>query len=754
MAVVYKNDGTYHLSGPSSQSKPVLSQANNGSLFTETDTGITFVFDYKTKSWTKLSTEISVYINNVAYNSATYANEHIYCMSGSSSDKKPKLGLSSAGSRFIETDSGNVYIYDAKAKKWNKLANSSGGGSYSAGDGIKINGTEISVDTTKIATVDELDKKSVVIANAENPTKQLSTISIDGEIYTIVTELPANVVKTDTNQTINGEKIFTNGLTADKLNAGDFYFDSDNIYAKDDATGEYEPVIGNVVANEELGTTDGHVFNDTTNTAYIAGNTTNPKYVIEDENGNTVISDIALISDIPAQQIVEANPDEQATAELNKIKIDDTVYSIPTGGTEGADENSFVFTEDLTTMYNVGKIEASTDNPVTIPAAGKSFKQVWNEMFVNIINPEVIQPSWTVYYSESDVTGAYFTPTVTLTFNTGSYSYGPSPTGVEITALTINGELKTLVNNSITLTLDEIKTGDTINIESIYSYANAAVPVNNINVQVPELKIADVENITAEYAHTFTSIGTLTVNTPTPTVSVSTVTEAEVGTIVTPTYTIGLNYATGNYPNGSVEYPTDKSANVVSSMTKNINNGESVDTTTGTFNFNSITLTDSTQAQTIKANVSYTASDRTPLSAKGNRVPDKKIAAGTVATAIKTCTIPAGYRKIFWGYSTADTIDSDTIRALVNSKKNAKLTNEFLDEDVNAKYIIIAAPTGTRTLTKVTMPSSSEADVTSQFVKQSTTINVAGANEFTAKAYDVWVYSPAVMGGTYKINMG
>lgn len=77
----------------------------------------------------------------------------------------------------------------------------------------------------------------------------------------------------------------------------------------------------------------------------------------------------------------------------------------------------------------------------------------------------------------------------------------------------------------------------------------------------------------------------------------------------------------------------------------------------------------------------------------------------------------------------------------------------LLDEDTAAKCIVIAAPAGTRTMTKVTMPSSSEADVTTQFVKQSATIAVEGANGFTAKPYDVWIYSPAEMGGTYKINM-
>lgn len=342
---------------------------------------------------------------------------------------------------------------------------------------------------------------------------------------------------------------------------------------------------------------------------------------------------------------VIANPDEEATVTLTKIKIDGVIYELKAGGgTDVVDEDNFIFKEDLITMYNVGKIEATADNPATIEAKGKSFKQVWNEMFVNILEPEVVQPFWTVSYSNSDVTGAYITPTATFTFNPGSYSYGPA-TGVSVTSLTINDVEYALQNNSVTVTLDEQIVGTTDNFELKYSYSGAANPKNNVGQDMPDMKIADVADATANYTHTYASTGNLTVNVPTVSVSVSTVAAAEAGTVVTPTYTISLANPTGKYPYKSVGY-SDTSANVSSSLTKSIAGSAYETATTGTFNFEAITLTDSTQSKAVTAKVDYTDSDRVPLSANGNRVPSKQIAAGT-NSASKTLSIPAGYRNIF-----------------------------------------------------------------------------------------------------------
>ena len=506
-------------------------------------------------------------------------------------------------------------------------------------------------------------------------------------------------------------------------------------------------MISNVLEDAEKGTTDGHVFNDTLNTAYIAGDTANPKYVTEDAEGNALISDIALKSDI---QEVVANPESEAVETLKKLTVGDKTYEVEGGS--GATESTFTFENDLTTMYNIGKVEASEDSPTVIEAKGKTFKEVWNEIFVNVVDPSVTQPSWSAEYSDSDVLGAVISPTITLTFDPGSYSYGPTPTGVAVTSLKVNGATQTLADDKVTVQLGETTVESEVSTEIEYSYSGAKNPVDNVGNEVPSLRIQDKTGLAETLTHRFAKTGTLAVLKPAVSASVSSVSTYEVGTTARPTYTISLANPTGYYPYGSVGYPSDKSAAVESKLTKSVNGAAYESAEAGTFGFGDVTITDSAQTQTISAIASYGDSERIPLSPKGNRVPGGKIAAGESA-ASKTCSIPAGYRKMFWGYATTTDLTSDVIRSLAKCRKNGALTNELLDEDTAATCIVIAAPSGTRTLSKVTMPSSSEADVTTQFAKQSATIDVEGANGYEAIAYDIWLYRPAEMAGTYKISM-
>lgn len=54
------------------------------------------------------------------------------------------------------------------------------------------------------------------------------------------------------------------------------------------------------------------------------------------------------------------------------------------------------------------------------------------------------------------------------------------------------------------------------------------------------------------------------------------------------------------------------------------------------------------------------------------------------------------------------------------------------------------------------MPSALNADVTALFVKQSATVNVEGAEGYTAAAYNIYVYQPASIdaGETYSVTIG
>lgn len=119
----------------------------------------------------------------------------------------------------------------------------------------------------------------------------------------------------------------------------------------------------------------------------------------------------------------------------------------------------------------------------------------------------------------------------------------------------------------------------------------------------------------------------------------------------------------------------------------------------------------------------------------------------------KTATIQ-GYRNMFYGYDPLVTpnYNSDFIRSLTGLKNGSSKLLNFA-ENTNSKRIVIAIPKDTHTIVSVVMPSSSNADVTAEFIKQPSSVNVEGANAYSPIAYDIWVYEPAIMAGTYAVTL-
>ena len=115
-----------------------------------------------------------------------------------------------------------------------------------------------------------------------------------------------------------------------------------------------------------------------------------------------------------------------------------------------------------------------------------------------------------------------------------------------------------------------------------------------------------------------------------------------------------------------------------------------------------------------------------------------------------------GVRYMFWGPMTEDTaLNSASIRALSHKEDAANKTLATFGAGAGAKKVVVAVPAGYK-VTKVIMPSALNADVTALFVKQGTQIQVNGAENYAATAYDVYVYQPASIdaGETYTVTIG
>lgn len=133
--------------------------------------------------------------------------------------------------------------------------------------------------------------------------------------------------------------------------------------------------------------------------------------------------------------------------------------------------------------------------------------------------------------------------------------------------------------------------------------------------------------------------------------------------------------------------------------------------------------------------------------------PAVSIAAGTKE---KTTSAYTPFRNVFYGASTTKpTLDSAAIRALTPTGKAYAAGTLTINVPAGAQRVAIACIAGKPGVTKVINETAMNADVTSTFVQSS--VNVEGAEGYTAVAYNVWVFEPAVPyenAATLKVTLG
>lgn len=175
--------------------------------------------------------------------------------------------------------------------------------------------------------------------------------------------------------------------------------------------------------------------------------------------------------------------------------------------------------------------------------------------------------------------------------------------------------------------------------------------------------------------------------------------------------------------------------------------GKTNEGATGTFEN---VVADGTKRLTVSITHNEGAVPKTNL---GNAYAAGKIAAGTkTATASQTLV---GVRHMFYGPMTTDAeLNSENIRKLTHEAASRKTISTF-GAGAGAVKVVVAVP-ASMSVKKVLMPSVMNADATASFVKQAGSVQVEGAEGFTAAAYNVWVYKPASIDSTetYAVTIG
>lgn len=215
----------------------------------------------------------------------------------------------------------------------------------------------------------------------------------------------------------------------------------------------------------------------------------------------------------------------------------------------------------------------------------------------------------------------------------------------------------------------------------------------------------------------------------------------EIGTKKNLTYTAALS--AGGYTYGPATGITAQTWEVSCTGVAN-----KLATATGTFE----NVVAEATAKKITAQATYN-DGAIPVTNLGNQYPDGQIKAGT---ASKDSGNLIGVRHMFYGVvKSADfALDSAHIRGL-NHEAAAKKTISTFTAGDGALKVVVACPAGYN-VTKVTLPSAMGADATADFVKQGDTVQVEGAEGYTAAAYSVWVFEPASIPSTqsYSIVIG
>lgn len=178
MLSILTNDFNIQLNGLSTDTKPSLEAKYNGSIFTEIDSGRVFMYDGEHQTWYKLpglgKPDEQKY---VAGNGVAISKDNI--ISIDVADIKLELNLAAvatSGSYLDLTDKPDIP-------------------EYTAGFGIKVDNSQISVDTDTIATVDSVktllaDADNTLVINAES-------ISVKDSLGNLVPVATTNLLTTD-----------------------------------------------------------------------------------------------------------------------------------------------------------------------------------------------------------------------------------------------------------------------------------------------------------------------------------------------------------------------------------------------------------------------------------------------------------------------------------------------------------------------------------------------------------------------------
>ena len=314
---------------------------------------------------------------------------------------------------------------------------------------------------------------------------------------------------------------------------------------------------------------------------------------------------------------------------------------------------------------------------------------------------------------------------IKVTYSTGDPTYIPLPEGKVYTA----GKGIAISASDEISALDE-EIGSEIKV----TQAVGALPTNKTFDATTKLKDILKQMLQKEMQPTVTQ--------PSVSLTFASAKAYEVGTKITPSYSAKLN--AGSYSYGPATGITATSWSVSATGVKN-------PITTATGSFPEITVTEDMNYKVTAVATHEAGAD--PVTNLGNPADaSKKIAAGTKSA---TSGLITGFRSFFYGTKTTglDSYDSAAVRLLTNGNAKAEPNKKFnITIPAGTKQVVIAVPAA-RSLKSVINVGLSRGEVADTFV--ASTVDVEGANGYTAAPYKVYVFnsSTALDTNIYEVTL-
>lgn len=155
------------------------------------------------------------------------------------------------------------------------------------------------------------------------------------------------------------------------------------------------------------------------------------------------------------------------------------------------DAENVYFAEDLTYTAAIGVLTVPSSGSATINAAGKNVKEVLSSILAKAQDPDVTQPSVSIALTGAGAkeVGSEFTPAYSVSFNKGSYQYGPD-TGITATYAVSDTDSHTAT--TATGSFAKFTVGDSTNykVSVTATHTEGAIPKNNLGSEAPSKKIA------------------------------------------------------------------------------------------------------------------------------------------------------------------------------------------------------------------------------------------------------------------------